>query len=883
MKNYIGIIVSHTHWDRAWYWPFQFMKVRLVETIDQILDVLETNKDFKCFILDGQTVILEDYLEVKPYAKERIKKLIKAKKLLIGPWYVLMDEFLESQEAIIRNLLLGRKFADEFGYVMEEGYVPDSFGHIASLPKILSGFGIRSFIFTRGIGKEYEELGNEFWWEASDGSKVLAIYQRDGYWNAGCLGFDYEWGDYRFEKPNFQLAFEKIKKSFEILKTGTKTKYILFNNGTDHAPIQPEVPQIIKFINENSNDLKLIHGSFSDYIDNVIKYKPNLKTFKGELNKNYHHLIVQSVYSTRIYLKQKNFLCQTLLEKYAEPLTAFLFAETGFDFSPLITTAWKTLLKNHPHDDICGCGVDEIHKDMEDRFRQVEQTTRFIIQQAGERIASMAKATNDILFVFNPLNFARRELVKAKIYLEEQKLKNGFELVDSDGNKIPFVVSSKGREFVMGILKGGFKKIFDIEFIAELPPAGYKIFHIIPNQRNKKDLKTNLKISYRKIENEFFIVAINKDGTLKIKDKRNGAIYNRLNLFEDDEDAGDEYTYSHAEKCQKILSSNFNPKITLYESFPFKATIKIEYNLKLPTSLTKDFKRRKNQRKSCKLTTFITLYEGVDRIDIKTVFENNVRDHRLRVLFPTGIKTNVHFVDGHFEILERLNPYLDCEVLNPKEKPYTTRHQNSFVCISDNERGLVIANRGLPEYEILHSKDGDIIALTLLRSVGYLSRQSLHRTQQAGPQIQTHDAQCLGLHTFEYSIIPIDSDFKKSSAHLKSYSFAFPPIAIFKFDNYPYEKTLPGRMSFLKTNSTNVVLSSIKIAEDKGGIIIRLYNISDNDERLNLKLYRDFEIYIANLREDKIKKVKSNNGEVNLTIGKHAILTLYLSTSSRSS
>ncbi|MCX7763040.1 MAG: glycosyl hydrolase-related protein [Candidatus Kryptonium sp.] len=878
MKKYFGILVSHTHWDRAWYWPFQFLRARLIETIDQIIDVLEKDDNFKCFVLDGQTIIIEDYLEVKPENKEKIKKLVRNGKLIIGPWYVLMDEFLESPEAMIRNLMLGRKIADEFGQLMNEGYIPDSFGHIASLPKILSGFGIRSVIFTRGMGKEYEKLGNEFWWEANDGSKILAIYQRNGYWNCSCLGFEYEWGDYRFDQPDFNLALEKVKKEFNSLKKGAKTKYILLNNGTDHAPIQPQIPRIIKFLNQNLTDFEVTQGSFSDFVNSILKSNPKLETFRGELNKNYHHLIVQSVYSTRIYLKHQNFICQNLLEKYAEPLSAFLFTQTGEDYSPLIWTAWKTLLKNHPHDDICGCGIDEIHMDMEDRFRQVKQLAQFIIEEMACKISSMINAEEGagMIFVYNPLNFERKELIKAQVFIDDENLIDGFILKDDAGNEIYFNFSSKGKEFKMGILKGGFKNVFEIEFLSVLPPTGYKIFQLVPaKNKDRKHRSSKLKTNGRKIENEFFIVTVNDDGTLKIKDKRNGITYNALNLFEDDEDAGDEYTYSRSEKSQKITSTNFKPKISLVEDTPFKATIMIEYDLKLPKSLDSDFKSRSSEKTICNLKTFITLYDGTERIDIRTEFENNARDHRLRVLFPTGIKSKTHFADGHFEILERLNPYLDTEELNKNEKPYTTRHQNTFVCLHNGKNGLMIANRGLPEYEILESTKGDIIALTLLRSVGHLSRKSLHRNQQAGPQIQTPDAQCLGKHIFEYSIIPIAGDFFKSNAYLKAFSFAYPPLSVFKTESYPYKKTLPPVLSLIETDSKSMILSSIKIAEDKEGIVVRFYNVRDATEKFKLKTYRSFKIYKADLKEDKIKEIKSNGAKASLTARKGEVLTLY--------
>jgi mannosylglycerate hydrolase len=161
-KDFEAIIVSHTHWDREWYLPYQKFRAKLINVMDEIIEILNKSEKFKSFTLDGQTVILEDYLEIKTERRKDIENLVKKERLLIGPWYIQMDEFLEGDEAIIRNLLIGIKIALEFGKVMLIGYVPDSFGHIAQLPQILQGFNIDSFIFTRGMGDEGEKLKTEF-------------------------------------------------------------------------------------------------------------------------------------------------------------------------------------------------------------------------------------------------------------------------------------------------------------------------------------------------------------------------------------------------------------------------------------------------------------------------------------------------------------------------------------------------------------------------------------------------------------------------------------------------------------------------------------------------------------------------------------------------
>jgi len=186
-------VVSHTHWDREWYLPYHRFRVSLVRVVDQVLDALDNDESFEHFLLDGQAVVLEDYLEVRPEEAERIVTLVRRGALSLGPWYVLPDEFLVSGEATARNLLIGHAVAAKFGPVQNAGYMPDSFGHIEQMPQLLRRAGIDSFIYTRGNGDELEELGLEYLWRAPDGSEVLAINQWGGYCNAAALGLAEMW------------------------------------------------------------------------------------------------------------------------------------------------------------------------------------------------------------------------------------------------------------------------------------------------------------------------------------------------------------------------------------------------------------------------------------------------------------------------------------------------------------------------------------------------------------------------------------------------------------------------------------------------------------------------------------------------------------------
>ena len=171
-QGYVLHVVSHTHWDREWYLPFQRFRMRLVDLIDHLLDLLDRDPEFRCFHLDGQTLLLEDYLEIRPENEERLRRHIREGRLLIGPWYKQNDGFLVSGEATIRSLLIGHRIARHFGGVMKVGYLPNQFGNISQMPQILRGFGIESCIFGRGFLPNGSCM--EFIWQGADGSRVLA-------------------------------------------------------------------------------------------------------------------------------------------------------------------------------------------------------------------------------------------------------------------------------------------------------------------------------------------------------------------------------------------------------------------------------------------------------------------------------------------------------------------------------------------------------------------------------------------------------------------------------------------------------------------------------------------------------------------------------------
>lgn len=382
-------IISHTHWDREWYMPFEYHHMLLVELMDTLLDTLDSDPDYKYFHLDGQTIVIEDYLQVRPSQRERLERYIKEGRIQIGPWYVLQDEFLTSSEANIRNLLTGHKDAQKYGVISKTGYFPDSFGNMGQAPQILQQADIHNAVFGRGVkptgfnnmvgeADTYESPYSEMYWQAPDGSQVLGILFANWYCNG-------------MEVPvESEAAKEYWDKNLKNAEEFASTPHLLFMNGCDHQPIQTDLSDAIKTAAKLYPEMEFKHSNFDEYIADVAETVPgDLTVVKGELRSQHTDgwgTLVNTA-SARIYLKQMNQQAQTLLEKVAEPLAVFAHLDANASYPhDELTYAWKTIMQNHPHDSICGCSVDEVHQEMETRFLKSRNVAEVLIKEASSKL-----------------------------------------------------------------------------------------------------------------------------------------------------------------------------------------------------------------------------------------------------------------------------------------------------------------------------------------------------------------------------------------------------------------------------------------------------------------------------------------------------------------
>ena len=458
------LLVPHTHWDREWYQTFQQFRIRLVQVVDKLLDILDSDNTFSHFMLDGQTIILNDYLEIQPEQEERLRQHIRSGRILVGPWYVQPDEFLVSGEALIRNLQVGIKQATDFGNPMYVGYVPDSFGHIAQLPQILRGVGIDNAVFWRGVGIEVKK--SEFYWQAPDGSTVFVAHLADpiGYSNA----------------RHMPLSPEEFVTRVELLIANilpkANTSILLFMNGSDHLEVQDGLPATIQAANEllhtidplrknllqeestlPYNSITVQIGTLPQYINYVRQHinSDELQILMGEMRSSQYSHLLPSVLSSRMEIKQQNTATEHLLERWVEPLTAWAWKNGATYPQGLIRTAWGYLLQNHPHDSICGCSIDQVHRENAVRFAQSQQIAEELIQQAMQYIVQQTDThapfpTQHISYepvpivVFNPAPGPRTEVVRAEVQLPGS-LHNAI-IVDQQGTSLPYRIVNRWRQ-----------------------------------------------------------------------------------------------------------------------------------------------------------------------------------------------------------------------------------------------------------------------------------------------------------------------------------------------------------------------------------------------------------------------------------------------------
>ncbi len=854
-------IIPHSHWDREWYMSFEKHRMKLVELFDNLIEVMEQNPDYKYYHMDGQYIVVEDYLEIKPYMKDRLLKLIQDDRIQIGPWFMLQDQYLTSGEANVRNMLYGIKLCKSIGAKpVMCGYFPDSFGNISQAPQILKGFGIDYAAFGRGLNdigtnnelvKQNGITKSELIWSSPDGSEVIGIMFANWYHNAMELPAD--------EK--------ELKERLEVILEWTDkfavTPHLLGLNGCDHQPIQMDLHKVIAKAKGLVSGLEVKHSNFNEYCENVSKYKDKLDSFQGEIAGQFTNGLnnLVNTASSRIILKQLNHKSQNLLERIAEPVSSLAFLCGNEYKSDFFLYSWKKLMENHPHDSICACHVDEVNDEMITRFNKSMQVANSITDESLEYLAQnidTSKLGERNIIVFNLEPYATIARVKVYVDFPEDDAITDFSVTDMKGKVIASTIKSLGRTFTYTLPKDTFRKVtyvnrFEVEMVVELTNGmGYNIF---PIKLHTETYSDKIICTNHTAENEYLKLEINENGSLKITDKLSNIEYDHLNIYQDVADNGDLYNFIPIEKDIKITTINDIANIELVDKTPYSATFLIENEIQIPENLIGN--KRSLHALPHLIKTYVTILKGIKRVDIKTTVENKSENHRLRAIFKNNIDANKVLAEGQFDVVER-----EITTWEEWKNPSNCQRAQAFVALEDSEKGLLIANKGLNEYEIIRNGT-NTMALTLLRAVGEVGDWGVFPTPKG---------QCKGEQLFEYSIVPY-SPHQKSDAYRQGFNFSNNAMVAFCTDKH--SGYLPTEQSFVNIEGNFINASAMKKCEERDSIIFRIHNTNVNSELVKSKLNPMFKrAYLTNLNEDRICEVAIENNVIKLDVIGKKIVTI---------
>lgn len=862
--------VASTHWDREWYFPFQGFRYLLVKLVDQLIDVLENDPEYKFFVFDGQTIPLSDYLEIKPENRERLGKLIRAGRILVGPWYVMPDERILDGESLIRNIMRGYKDSREWGVEpMRYGYICDIFGHIAQMPQIFAGTGIGYALLGRGTNERTHPA--HFIWRAPDGSEVITFKEqdRDGYgsgrriWSAAGrdTGEGYDEGKILEEARQFRDK-EAGRSDIPVQ---------LWLDGVDHQRPGPRIPEALAAIRKAMPDAEIIFSTLPMMAEAAAKYRAKMPAFEGELisvardDGGYDYLISHCL-SSHYPMKLANDRCQTALERWAEPFHAWATLLGKAPTARYLDLAWQYLIQNHPHDSICGCSVDQVHKDTEYRYDQCELIAKEVTNdcQAQLQGAENDEAKSLILTVYNAVPFATRRVVTAEFDYPRDfpvRGKTGFsddriscfDLFDNRGGRIDYQMHRYvAPEEYLGLPAWAQQvtRVLRVKmsFEAEFEGIGAYSFTIAPRVKAYRDMGTQRAGTFT-VENEFLVVAANDNGTLTLTNKADGRVYEGLCVFEDTGEIGDGWYHIPPVDNQTFLSTGFPSAITILEDGSLSTTLRIEKTMMLPAEIDWALMKRSGERKPVALTLDVTLRKGAPYVECSATLDNTVKDHRLRVLFATRVPGKDYFSNQPFTFVTRARG-VDASTADWKESDTEERNFCGIAGVADAKGGVaVVGGEGLHEVAVKADKEVTI-AVTLMRAF----KRTVLPPYTGRAELQHKMA-------FSWRIAPFAG--KPDYAALTRMQQEF--YAGIKTQTVRGEGHAAG--TFARLDSGVAILSAFKVAADRDGFIVRVYNPTDEAVEDTLSFAKAFKSAAeVNHAEEPLGGAKAVRGGKSLAI-----------------
>jgi len=857
-------IVPHTHWDREWYSPFQVFRVRLVRLLDALLPLLERDLSYARFLLDGQTAVIDDYLAVRPEAAPRLARLTASGRVQVGPWMILMDEFMVSGETIVRNLQLGMARATTLGGAMQVGYLPDMFGHVAQMPQLLRLAGFDHAVVWRGVPAAIAQTA--FWWEAPDGSRVRAEYLYGSYSNGRDLPDDAK-----------QLFARAHSYELELGSARLPGGALLLMNGTDHQMPQPWLGRVVAEANALQDEYRFVVTSLGEYLPT--QPTDGLATWSGELRSGARANVLMGVASNRVDVHRLCAAAERALERRAEPLSALLRPAEEYPAS-LLEVGWRHLVLNSAHDSSCACSHDEVVDAVRVRYQEARQVGDTLVRDALHALARQVTAAPGATLVVNPTPGERGGLVDGVVpgsgpvhvvaedgtrcptqvvselgtdgfaaVVTGQKVRWVLELMrgsefaaariaevtrhELPGDEWEYVLRAAGpgeepidleetREELLALGERGatirFRQVLaparSIVFAADpVPGFGWRTYRPVDGPGPS----TSVEAGDAELANEHLRVVVDRgDATLTIE-TTDGVRVEGLNRLVDGGDGGDTYNYSPPTQ-DRIVDRPSAVRVDVREAGPVRAVLEVVAEYDWPTDAVGDVRRcerRRDETVRCEVRTRLELRVGERFLRVRSEVDNRARDHRLRAHFPLPAPVDGSDAECAFAVVHR---GLTAEG-GPHETGLPTFVSRRFVDCSDGSVGLALVHDGLLEYEVV--EDGRELALTLLRATGYLSRaEPSLRPNPAGPIDPLEGPQLAGRQVVEYVVVPHRGDWRAADLYAVADSVLVPleraRVAA------STDATEPATGQALRVEGAQVSA----VIRDPGGLVVRVFNAS---------------------------------------------------------
>ena len=877
-------LIPHTHWDREWYLPRGGFHVRLVALIDDLLDRLRGDGAFRTFLLDGQTILVEDYLRVQAHRAAGVRLAVASGRLQVGPWYVLADEQIASGESLIRNLLLGTADADRLGHRLDVLYSPDAFGHPAAWPALAREFGMRAGVVWRGVDASTAAAGDRFRWRAPDGREVFV-------WHLPPAG--YEIGAALPPDPEaLAAAWARVRGVLAGRARGAHVPVFL---GADHHVAHPRVGTLRASLAalEPRDDVRV--SRLDECLAAAAAEAGELPVVTGELRAPGPAWALQGTHGTRTPAKRRHAVLALWLERVAEPLVALARRAGGHDHRPALEEAWRTLLANEFHDTLCGTVSDPVARAARARGDHVAALARELT-----RVSLLALARHDpdaaredprpaqpALVLWNPAARPRSGVAIADVTWFRRDVPVGppsgrtpragpgaraFGLRGADGADVPVQVLDRRIALERIDARRHYPDLDEVDVVrvafAAPPVAGLGVTVLEAGPPRRPPMADGAAVVARSLVNRYVEVALEETGALTLVDRATRSRWTGLLRVESGGDVGDAYTVQAPER-DRLARSAGPLRVRRIAAGPLVAALEARWRLRCGRGAGT------RRRGHVDLRLVVTLHADSPVVRCLLELDNRARDHRLRARLPLGLAGVPAVAGSAFTPIERPSVVAARSGHGP-EAPVSTAPAHRFVAVvppRSDGRGLAVLAPGFFEYE--WTPGGDLL-VTLLRAIGELSRDDLAaRPGHAAWPTPVPDAQCLGRDHVELALVVVSAGAPaRGDALPRHWEDAFLPVrGVWLRDARALRPAIPDAT----LEGSGLVLSAVKPAQAGPGTVLRCYNATGRAAagawRFGVAVRAAYRVR-ADERESVPLVLEDRGRAVRFTAGPHEIVTV---------